>query len=41
MKYIAFGIVAFIIGDILIDLVNRWLFGQLKPSGHVHNRELR
>jgi hypothetical protein len=41
MKYAAFGIVGFIIGDILIDLVNRWLFGQSNPTGHVHNRELR
>ena len=41
MKYAILGIVAFIIGSLLIDLVNRWLFGQFKPTGHVHNRELR
>ena len=41
MKYAILGIVAFIIGSLLIDLVNDWLFRQFKPTGHVHNGELR
>ena len=38
---IAFGVFAFIIGSMLIDLVNECLFRQFKPTGQVHNRELR
>jgi hypothetical protein len=46
MKYISFGIVAFgvlafIIGSMLIDLVNECLFRQFKPTKSMQHKELR
>ena len=37
---IAFGIVAFIIGSMLIDLVNECLFRQFKPTKSMQHKEL-
>ena len=38
---IAFGVFAFIIGSMLIDLVNECLFGQFKPTKSMQHKELR